>query len=108
MKRKKATNGNGNGLDATAALLQRLAEAGLTVAEARVAVEIARQQKAGEPTNLVTLAKNLKMPISSASRIAWDLCARHGLATQKLHPVDRRIKQLVIVDLERFEQLVHA
>lgn len=106
-RKKKAANGNGNGLAASAALLRRLAENNLTITEARVAIELARRQKADEPTNLAHVAKALSMPLSTASRVAWELVSRHGLAEQKPHPKDRRIKEIV-VDLRRVEQLVHV
>lgn len=111
MKRQRngAGNGqrNGNGIEAAGALFRRVSASGLTLTEALVAFEIARRQQAGEPTNLVEVAKGLEMPISTVSRVTSDLCDRHGLMRQEASRSDRRMK-LLVIDLQRVEQIAAA
>jgi DNA-binding MarR family transcriptional regulator len=55
----------------------------------------------GEPTTLAQITKSLKLPFSSASRIAWALEQR-GLLSYHAHPTDRRMK-LIRANVERLE-----
>lgn len=64
-----------------------------TINQAALLFEIARMDEAGEAPTMVAVAQRLDMPVSTASRVIWEL-VKGGWIVQTEHTTDRRIKVL--------------
>jgi DNA-binding MarR family transcriptional regulator len=69
-----------------------------TVAQYLVALEVWIAQDDGKPHTVISLAKRLGMPYSTASRVIWTLTEDGGDGILRLepHPTDRRKKYVVV------------
>lgn len=76
----------------------------VTLTQAVALLEIVRVQSLGEPHTLTTLSETLDMPVSTLSRVVWDL-VQLELVEQKPHAIDRRRKVLT-ADLRRVRKVL--
>jgi DNA-binding MarR family transcriptional regulator len=69
-----------------------------TLAQYLVALEVWIAQDEGSPHTVISLARKLGMPYSTASRVIWTLTEEGGDGVLKLepHPTDRRKKYVVV------------
>ena len=77
-----------------------------TVAQYLVALEAWIAQDDDQPHTVISLARKLGMPYSTASRVIWTLTTKAGGSVLRLesHPRDRR-KKYVVVNSELYDTL---
>lgn len=85
-----------NGHAATAHLLSWLYAQGFSLPEALVLYEVARLNGASQPARMGDVARNLGMPLSTCSRIAWVL-TESGWLDHRESERDRRVRELTVV-----------